>query len=633
MVTHNVCSQSLNENNSARECVREPAMAEMEQPAKRESCPQFLSRLPDSFDEYNQAVKLRFIFILFVLAILGVLIVCTRQPRYHERTLTSWLQQCWDTSLMETQRLAEAQDAVRAIGAKKVLPKLLKLVEAKDDPVSLWIIDAGDKLRISDEIGLRFFRWHSALDFKWLGERGFEVLGTNAAPATEGLGKLLNKKFPDEENESLHILVIERCLESIGKPTEPVIYRTLTNSNPEVRQWAIDQLASVTGDVEVYIARIKPRLQDSSDAVRGTAVDAIGIQTSAPELAVPLLVEALKDSAVSANAANSLANFGTNPLVAFPVLTNLVENGGTNAASAALRTLVVIAPEQSLSILTNCIERGKPDTGGALEALRDVAPDTALSIILDRFQSADVHARRFAFRLLCRYPMTPTIESAMQTAAADSDSVIAGRAKKILTEKYQTEHPIESQFSDDPVYDGKPLGEWLKMHDREGFLSKEATNAIQHIGTNAIPALLRRLTYVQPPFGLRTYEVNVISMDGLRGFIALGEKAVPAVPKLEALMDGTNANLASFAMIATCGTSSNALPVLIKGLTNQFADVRNAAASQLAEGIGAQFPEQRRQVTPLFVKLLNDPDEYVRMNATNELKEIDPQLAAQAGIK
>jgi hypothetical protein len=30
---------------------------------------------------------------------------------------------------------------------------------------------------------------------------------------------------------------------------------------------------------------------------------------------------------------------------------------------------------------------------------------------------------------------------------------------------------------------------------------------------------------------------------------------------------------------------------------------------------------------------LNDPDDDVRMNATNQLKEIDPAAAAKAGIK
>jgi hypothetical protein len=116
-------------------------------------------------------VKPRFIFILFVLGILGAVIVCTRQPRYHGRTLTSWLRQYGCTSLDEPQRRQEAQSAVRAIGTKKALPKLLNLVEAKDDPVSLWLIDKTDRFRIrllkwSSWEDYERIRWHSAEDFQ-----------------------------------------------------------------------------------------------------------------------------------------------------------------------------------------------------------------------------------------------------------------------------------------------------------------------------------------------------------------------------------------------------------------------------------------------------------------------------------
>ncbi len=154
---------------------------------------------------------------------------------------------------------------------------------------------------------------------------------------------------------------------------------------------------------------------------------------------------------------------------------------------------------------------------------------------------------------------------------------------------------------------------------------------MHHIGTNAIPALLERLVYVQPPFGLRAYEVNI---DAMRGFITLGEQALPALPKLRTLMDGTNQDFALYAMMSACGTGSNAIPILLKGLTNQFANVRGEAANVLTSGdIAAQFPEQRKQAIPFLVKLLNDSDEDVRMNATNELKELDPAAAAKAGIK
>ena len=91
----------------------------------------------------------RRIFVLITLAVVAmgfVVLSFLREPHYRGRSLSSWLQQCSDTPLDETQRLAEAQTAIRAMPVKKVLPRLLDLVEAKDDAVSLWMIAAGTHL-------------------------------------------------------------------------------------------------------------------------------------------------------------------------------------------------------------------------------------------------------------------------------------------------------------------------------------------------------------------------------------------------------------------------------------------------------------------------------------------------------
>ena len=132
---------------------------------------------------------------------------------------------------------------------------------------------------------------------------------------------------------------------------------------------------------------------------------------------------------------------------------------------------------------------------------------------------------------------------------------------------------------------------------------------------------------------LSVYARPEVNFDAVRAFITLGGNTVPALPRLQVLMDSTNQDIALYAMLATLGTGSNAMPYLIKGLTNQFPDVRNEAANILTDGVGDKFPEQRKQAIPLFVKLLSDPDEDVRLNATNELKQIDPIAAAKAGIK
>jgi HEAT repeat protein len=113
----------------------------------------------------------------------------------------------------------------------------------------------------------------------------------------------------------------------------------------------------------------------------------------------------------------------------------------------------------------------------------------------------------------------------------------------------------------------------------------------------------------------------------------LGDQAKGVLPNLFILMDSTNEEIALMAMTASLGTGSNAVPFLIKGLTNPFPNVRNQAAQFFSGDFGDKFPDLRKPAIPLFVKLLNDPDEDVRGNATNELKAMDPTAAALAGIK
>jgi hypothetical protein len=293
--------------------------------------------------------------------------------------------------------------------------------------------------------------------------------------------------------------------------------------------------------------------------------------------------------------------------------------------------LIIIAPDRAFPFFTNCLAQGKPEIGAALKALTDAIPDKALPILLTRLQSPDIKMQRQAFGLLRQYPMTPQIDSAIQVIAIDPDSDLAPVAKKFLTDRYETNHPDTLLFPDEPSYNGKRLGEWLVTRTEIGDeLTPAAKDAFDQAGTNAIPALLKRLTYVRPPYCFSPVQINI---NATWGFMALGEQAKPALPELWMLMDGTNKDTAMVAMIAACGTGSNAMPFLIKGLTNQFANVRGLAANALTDGVGDKFPEQRKPAILLFVKLLNDPDDDIRQAATNQLKQIDPAAAAKAGIK
>src|SRR5208337_3351517 len=250
-----------------------------------------------------------------VLGLVGVVASRTAEPRYRGRTLGSWLQQCSDTPLMETQRLAEAQEALRAIGARRALPTLVSLVKTKDSPIRAWIIEETERYHIQS------LHLHSALECQVHGIAGFEVLGTNCAAAVGELTKLLD----DHELA----FVATRCLAEIGKPAEAALCQCLTNKDWQVRNWSVGALAAATDDVEVYANRIKPRLNDVEPSVRFSTVQALAAQDEAPDVAVPLLTSALRDAAdgLSAHAAEGLAGFGTNALSAWPELTNLVANG------------------------------------------------------------------------------------------------------------------------------------------------------------------------------------------------------------------------------------------------------------------------------------------------------------------
>ena len=550
--------------------------------------------------------------IALLAVIAAIAILTASEPRHQGRSLNSWLQQCSDTPLMETQRLAEAQAAVRAIGAAKALPELLKLVKTRDGRIRAWLVEKSEKFEG------RFIRLHSASALQLRGIAGFEVLGTNAAPAVGELTKLLDDKEL--------AFVAARCLEFIGKPAETALCQCLTNQNSQVRYLSVSALAAVTEDVEVYLARIKDRLADSDSGVRFATVQAIGAQDNAPELAVPLLIPALADvqDSVSGQAANALAGFGTNAASGFDSLTNLAMTGRPGQAGPALKALPAVAPAEAIPVLSNVVVNGNSALlGNALRGLKTISPELALEMTLAAFHSDDSQRRLRAISVAASYDVnTPGLADALKSAATASDLEIAKRATMTMRQmvnKQKEQSGSVVTFPNEPSYNGKTLAEWLKQRKQDWELSTNAVEALRQMGTNVIPALLARLAYREPVFELYDYDV---SMEAVGAFISLREDARPALPALAGLMDSDNPELALRAMLATLGTGTNAMPCLMKGLTNRFPDVRNEAANYLTGEWSAKFPEQRQQALPILVKLLDDPDQSVRITATNGMNEI-----------
>ncbi|MDB6063830.1 MAG: repeat-containing protein [Pedosphaera sp.] len=238
----------------------------------------------------------------------------------------------------------------------------------------------------------------------------------------------------------------------------------------------------------------------------------------------------------------------------------------------------------------------------------------------------------------------------------------------------------------EPMYKGKRLSAWLEAYALATTESiqdlpspREADEAVRHIGTNAIPLLLRRLRANDSRVTLRLvalagkqhfFKVKfrpawLIRPEGVRGFQALGADGKDAVPELIRMYEqdrfaesrdqvasilggiGPAAEQAVPALARSLGDTKLhtrvstllalrrihaqpeiAVPAFVKCLSDQDADVRGAAAYAIAT-----FGSDARQAVPDLLLLLADSDVSVRTSANFALNIIEPEAAAKAGVK
>jgi hypothetical protein len=233
----------------------------------------------------------------------------------------------------------------------------------------------------------------------------------------------------------------------------------------------------------------------------------------------------------------------------------------------------------------------------------------------------------------------------------------------------------------EPVVDGKPLASWLDYYvgTRSEVQREMADQALDKVGTNAIPVMLLMLRQKDSPFKRKLMEViqkqGFIKLPYIPAerrnqaayfaFLKLGARAESAVPALIQIFE---LNISAFSQQCTAGSLASvgpaanvAIPVLVRGLTNAnplvrqdivtslgrlhsepelvvpaltkalndpVARVRSSACLALWRvGAGA------KQAVPALVKALNDSDPSVTSVAALALRQIDVEAAAKAGVK
>ncbi len=254
---------------------------------------------------------------------------------------------------------------------------------------------------------------------------------------------------------------------------------------------------------------------------------------------------------------------------------------------------------------------------------------------------------------------------------------------------------VLSTVEPEPVYQGKRLSAWLEDYvpvvyptsmptaaDKAAILRPwAADNAVRHIGTNAIPTLLRLLRARDSTFRLKlialTQKQHFIKIHFVpasernrqagRAFLALGSTAKDALPALLAIYEEkVSAHSQECALLAVVGIGPDAkpalplllkvasdtntpdpeailvrraaicaigsihgvprlaVPVLIKALSDQDREVRYGAVWALVH-----FGADAKPAVPALFELLKDPDSAVRLSAISAIERIDPEAATQ----
>lgn len=216
----------------------------------------------------------------------------------------------------------------------------------------------------------------------------------------------------------------------------------------------------------------------------------------------------------------------------------------------------------------------------------------------------------------------------------------------------------------EPQYDGRTLSEWLAQNGNAhrarssagGSDPQEAIEAVRHIGTNALPFLVKWMSYETPawrrqlaPALLRLWpnsrrNASVLSLLGakreesswqaLSAFEILGPEASPAVPDLERMMKNSKATPTwNLATLALGYIGKDGLPALIAALS----DPSQSNRWRIIGAIGSirNLDSNDRRAVVVLIKYLNDSDALLATTAARSLGSLalQPDLVVPALTK
>lgn len=160
------------------------------------------------------------------------------------------------------------------------------------------------------------------------------------------------------------------------------------------------------------------------------------------------------------------------------------------------------------------------------------------------------------------------------------------KLRSAVSDASQKVRMLEESSLTEPAYEGRKLLDWLSDIDYGQPVEKRARakEAIEQMGTSAIPFLLVDLGDGNPQARYERQDARSTderARQATWAFDALGAAGQPAIPQLENLLAVTPGYVPS----ALAGIGRDALPTLLKALTNEVFWVRDNTAAAIANGI------------------------------------------------
>jgi HEAT repeat protein len=201
------------------------------------------------------------------------------------------------------------------------------------------------------------------------------------------------------------------------------------------------------------------------------------------------------------------------------------------------------------------------------------------------------------------------------------------------------------------LYQGKSLGFWLGGRDPFSTTAEERLGldeAFRHMGTNAVPALLRMLSARDSQMVLKlvglAQKQNLVSVRyvpaetrrsqavyGLHGIQT--RMVVPAVVQIYEDNTCPPCQIAAADVLADLGPNAEeALPSLLRGLSSTNEAL--LAYTAYAIGLISLVRPHPQECVPALVRLLNHPSHFVRARVANALGHFGPAAKeAVPGLK